>query len=146
MFITIEELHSIIYEYQLQQITQQNQDIAFMAIATAEQEVKSYLTPNAQKHWQDGRLRYDVALIFSKKGINRNPLLVQQVKTVAVWYLCQLSNPDIIYENIKERYDRVIDYLKQVALGSVTLDLPLLTTNKNTKPFRFASRKKFNHE
>ena len=34
MFITVEELGTAIYEYQLQQIIEQNNDIALTAIAT----------------------------------------------------------------------------------------------------------------
>jgi phage gp36-like protein len=151
MFITVQELNSVIYEYQLTQITEQNNDIALTAIATAEQEVRSYLTSNNLKQWQDGRPRYDVDLIFSAQGENRNALIMQHVKTVAVWYVCQLSNPDIIYEHIKERYDRAIDYLNRISKGTVTLNLPILV-DSDTDPatqkelFRFGSRTKFNHE
>ncbi|GEM55254.1 hypothetical protein B0A58_07375 [Flavobacterium branchiophilum NBRC 15030 = ATCC 35035] len=151
MFITVQELNSVIYDYQLTQITEQNNDIALTAIATAEQEVRSYLTSNNLKQWQDGRPRYDVDLIFSAQGENRNALIMQHVKTVAVWYACQLSNPDIIYEHIKERYDRAIDYLNRISKGTVTLNLPVLV-DSNTDPatqkelFRFGSRTKFNHE
>ena len=147
MFITVPELNTSIYEYQLLQIVEENNDIALTAIATAEQEVKSYLMPNNLKVWQDGRPRYDVDVIFSKQGNDRNPLLMQHVKTVAVWYVCQLSNPDLIYEHIKERYDRAVDYLKRIAKGEVTLNLPILEETTTTKePFRFGSRTKFNHE
>lgn len=148
MFITIAELNTAVYEYQLQQIIEQNQDIALTAIATAEQEVRSYLTPNSRKEWQDGRPRYDVEAIFSKQGSERNPLIMQHLKTVAVWYVCQLSNVDLIYEHIKERYDRATDHLKRIAKGEVTLSLTLLeeSTNTELQPFRFGSRPKFNHE
>jgi Protein of unknown function (DUF1320) len=147
MFITADELCTSIYEYQLLQIIEENNDIALTAIATAEQEVKSYLMPNNLKVWQDGRPRYDVDNIFAKLGSERNPLLMQHVKTVAIWYVIQLSNPDIIYEHIKERYDRAIDFLKRIAKGEVTLNLPLLDETLEAKePFRFGSRTKFNHE
>jgi phage gp36-like protein len=151
MFITVSELYTSIYDYQLQQIVEQNNDIALTAIATAEQEVRSYLTSNNLKQWQDGRPRYDVDLIFAMVGTARNALIVQHVKTVAVWYVCQLSNPDIIYEHIKERYDRAIDYLNRVSKGAVTLNLPVLIDSNTDpatqkQPFRFGSRIKFNHE
>lgn len=151
MFISVQELYTSIYEYQLQQIVEQNNDIALTAIATAEQEVRSYLTSNNLKQWQDGRPRYDVDLIFLAQGENRNALIMQHVKTVAVWYVCQLSNPDIIYEHIKERYDRAIDYLNRVSKGTVTLNLPVLVDSDTDpatqkQPFRFGSRTKFNHE
>ena len=68
MFITVPELNTSIYEYQLLQIVEENNDIALTAIATAEQEVKSYLMPNNLNVWQDGRPRYDVDVIFSKQG------------------------------------------------------------------------------
>ncbi len=148
MFITIQELNTAIYDYQLQQIIERNQDIALTAIATAEQEVRSYLSPNSRKEWQDGRPRYDVEAIFSKQGTERNALIMQHLKTVSVWYVCQLSNVDMVYEPIKDRYDRATDHLKRIAKGEVTLSLPLLdeADSPEPQPFRFGSRIKFNHE
>ena len=156
MFLIPEELSSAIYEYQLDQITESNDDIVQLAIDAAIEEMKSYLNPSAQIRWKDGRPRYDIAAIFSAEGTNRNKLILELCKSIAIYYICRLSNVDIIHERIKERYDRAIDWLEKVSgVGkyadgpSLSPDLPLLTIDPESEqasPFRFGSREKFNHE
>jgi hypothetical protein len=152
-FITADELKTVAYQYQISEITESDDDIVEQAIATGIEEVKGYLRSNNKKEYQDGRLVYDVQAIFSDTGSNRNPLLLQYTKVVALWHLLILCNVDILHEHVKERYDRVIDYLKKVNKGDVTLSLPTveeLDTDgdglSDKKPFRFGSRTKFNHE
>lgn len=150
MFITKEELKSAIYNYQIEQITEMDDDIIFMAITAATDEAKSYLRPNKKKEWMDGRAMYDVEKVFNANGNERNSLLMEMVKSIAVWYIVRLCNVDMLYESLKDRYDRAIDWLKKVNKGEITLDLPILADNDaatNTQqPFRFGSRAKFNHE
>ena len=150
MFLTKEELKSAIYNYQIEQITELDDDIIFMAITAATDEAKSYLRPNKKKEWMDGRANYDVDAVFNATGSDRNSLLMEMVKSMSVWYILRLCNVDMLYENLKDRYDRAIDWLKKVNKGDITLDLPMLPdndTNTNTlQPFRFGSRLKFNHE
>lgn len=148
MFITKEELKSVIYAYQIEQITEEDDDIIFMAITAATDEAASYLRRNQKKEWMDGRPNYDVPAVFAKTGTDRNALLMEMVKSIAIWYVCRLCNVDMIYENLKDRYDRTIEWLRQVNKGEITLDLPVLQDDPNDlrEPFRFGSRKKFNHE
>lgn len=152
-FLTPDELKTVAYQYQINEISELDNDIPLQAIATAEEEVKGYLRSNNKKEYQDGRLVYDVTAVFSQEGDNRNDLILQYTKIVALWHLLILCNVDIIHEHVKERYDRVIDFLKQVNKGEVTLNLPLLPKEDadgdgltDRPPFRFGSRKKFNHE
>lgn len=153
MFLEIEELKSVIYAYQIEQITEADDDIVYMAISAAEDEVKSYLRPNNKREWLDGRLRYDVDKVFAATGMDRNALLLEYTKNIAVWYICRLCNVDMIYEQLKDRYDRAIDWLKKVNKGDITLNLPTIQEptppddgDDSTKPFRMGSRRKFNHE
>lgn len=152
-FLTPAELKTVAYNYQVTEITESDNDISLQAIATAEEEVKGYLRSNNKKEYQDGRLVYDITAIFSQTGSNRNALILQYTKVVALWHLLILCNLDIIHEHVKERYDRVVDYLKKVNKGDVTLNLPLLEKSDedgdglpDNPPFRFGSRSKFNHE
>lgn len=161
MFLEPAELKSAIYAYQLNEIVEitedddSNLDIVVMAIDAAIEEIKSYLRPNDQPRWNDGRRRYDVVAIFSATGTGRNPLILEFAKSIAVWYVCRLSNVDIIHEKVKERYDRAIDWLEKVSgtgkyagAPAISPDLPVVTleeTDENV-PFRFGSRQKFNHE
>lgn len=155
-YLPIEELKSAIYEYQMDEITEGDDAIALAAIEAAIDEVKSYLTPNNQLGWDDGRTVYDVKKIFEATGTSRNALILAHVKTIAKWWIILLSNPDIIYEQVKERYDRSIDYLTKVAAGQVTIStLPVYSpagTDENGNPIAlpeiaiYGSRRKFNHE
>lgn len=153
MFATIDDLKTHLYQYQVEQISESNSDIVLRAIATAEEEVKSYFYTNAKREYLDGRLRYDVEAIFSKQGAERHPLILNAVITVAVWHFITLAHPDMIHEQVKERYDRIIDYLKKINKGEVSLgNLPLLKEDENQpndssqQPFSFGSRLKFSHE
>jgi hypothetical protein len=152
MFITIQDLPSVLYGYQITQITQGDDTIVERALMTAIEEMRSYFAPNHKKEWKDGRLNYDVNAIFNATGTERNPLLVAYCVTIAKWYIVELSNVDIIYEQAKERYDRAIGWLKQLAKGELNLDtLPKIEDNpetdtEGTAPFNYGSRLKFKHE
>ena len=156
MFISIEELSSAIYNYQLEQITEGNSDIVQMAINAAIEEMKSYLSPNLQSQYRDGRKRYDVEAIFNAEDNDRNALILELAKSIAVYYICRLANVDIIHEQVKQRYDRAIDWLEKVSgtgkynnSAPINANLPTLNTDKNNEsslPFRSGSREKFNHE
>ncbi len=152
-FLTPQELKNAIYDYQIEQITGGDDNIVLNAIQAATEEVCSYLTGNRKAEWQDGRLRYDVEAIFSAEGENRNALILAHTKTIAKWWIILLSNPDIIYEQVKERYDRSIAYLAKIAKGDITIhNLPTLTATPDADdPLNggiaiYGSRNKFNHE
>jgi hypothetical protein len=155
-FLTTAELNSTIYEYQVTDITGNNLAIVEQAIEAAIDEVKSYLTPGGLVEWTDGRKIYDIENIFNKIGPDRNALILAHVKTIAKWWIIQLSNPDIIYEQVKERYDRSVDFLTKVARGTITIGaLPTYVPpaldplgNPITQPeiAIYGSRQKFNHE
>jgi hypothetical protein len=149
MFLKQEDLPSSIYGYQLEQITEGNDDIIDIAMAAAEEEVRSYLTGNNKKEWLDGRLQYDVDAILSAQDDARNALIVKHTVTITKWWIVDLCNADVIYEQTKERYDRAIDWLTKLAEGDVTLsNLPTIdndTEDNERQPFSFGSRPKFNH-
>lgn len=150
MFLDPSELKTTMYEYQVNQIVENDSTIVISAINTAIDEVKSYLMPNNQSEWRDGRPLYDVEAIFSETGEDRNALILAHTKTVAQWWILDLSNVDILHEQVKERYDRSIEYLQKVNNGEVTVHgLPTLDPTEdniaNRQPFRMGSRNKFNH-
>ena len=106
--------------------------------------------------WNDGRTRYDIVGIFAATGTGRNPLILELCKSMAVYYICRLSNVDIIEEKLQKRYDRAIDWLEKVSgtgksAGAPALnpELPVLIIDPESDQalsFRFGSREKFNHE
>lgn len=154
MFIEATELKTELYRYQVEQISDNDDTITQMAIAAAEQEVRSYLNGNPE----GTSLRYNTKKIFEATGAGRNALIVSLVKDVAVWHFLQLCQVDVLFSAVRDRYDRAIDYLKRLNKGSVNLDtLPLLTgedadgdgqpdggaTKDDLLPFRAGSRPKF---
>ncbi len=151
MFIEIIDLKTVKYQWILDQITENDDTILEIGISAGIEEVKSYLTPNNQHQWLDGRKMYDVETIFGKTGTDRNSLILQLVKTVSIWQIITLCNADIIYEQEKTRYEKAIDYLKMLASGKVTISTletldPTIDEPADKEPFRYGSRPKFNHE
>ncbi|KMQ70233.1 phage protein Gp36 family protein [Chryseobacterium koreense] len=147
MFLEIHDLGTTIYNYQIDQITENNEDITIQGIAAAEEELRSYL---AAPEWSDGRPKYDVDAILTAKDNDRNQLLVRICSTLAKFYIIELCNADIIYEIAKERYDRALDWLKKFAKGELKLTLAMTPEidpyDDGTQPFIYGSREKFNHE
>lgn len=152
MFLQESDLGSTIYDYQLYEIIEGDDDIKLQSLQAAEDEIRSYLSPNNKKEWSDGRPKYDVNAILSAEGTSRNALLVRQAVTIAKWYIVDLCNADIVYEHAKDRYDRAISWLNKLAKGDINLsNLPILpeTPSENTDdtaPFAYGSRDKFTHE
>ena len=148
MFLTKDDMPSAMYGYQMEQITEGNDDIIDVAMAAAEEEVRSYLSGNNRREWLDGRLQYDVEAILTAQAESRNALILKHAVTIAKWWIVELCNADIIYEQAKERYDRAIAWLNKLAKGDVTLStLPTLSQEVTERePFSFGSREKFNHE
>ena len=153
MFLEIKDLENSIYDYQVEQITEGNEQIVLEALATAEEEVRSYISLNNKRVKYDGRLIYDVDKILSATGNSRNPMIKNTMISIAKWHIVDLCNADIIYEQAKERYDRAITWLNKLSKGEITLStLPVIepTTNEtdddSTAPFAYGSREKFNHE
>lgn len=151
MFLAKEDLGSVIYAYQIDQITEGNDDLVAQALAAAEEEAKSYLSQNINKlETLDGRIIYDVAAIFSASALDRNSLILQHCLTLAKFHIATLCNADFIYEQAKERYDRAIDWFTKLSKGTVVLtSLPKITlddTNSERQPFSSGSRTKFNHD
>lgn len=148
MFLEIEDLKNVIYGYQIDQITEQNENITLQAIAAAEQEVRSYLANSSKKS-----VRYDIEAIMNATGDHRNAIILSHTATIAKYYIIELCNLDVIYETAKDRYDRAVSWLKMLSKGDISLDtLPTIdnttpgTGDNDTYPFVYGSREKFNHE
>lgn len=154
-FLSKQELKSAIRLEKLARISDEDDLIIQQAINTAITEVQSRLTPNNKRAWGDGRLKYDVKAIFEAEGNDRNTLLVDITKVVALWWLILRNNAGVDYEVIRDRYSAAIEYLKDLASGEANdATLPVLVDPvdedgnpiSEVKPFRMGSRRKFNHE
>lgn len=166
MFLTIEELKSVLYEYQMNDIAEGDVEILEDAIDAAIIEVQSYLLASNQRRETATLTKqqyaawklYDVERIFAAEGKQRNQFLHRITKRIAAWNVVELASPDVLYERVKERYDSSINTLEKIAgLGEYAhsrLILPGLPTLPETddtneqkgQPIRMTSRPKFNHE
>lgn len=159
MFLTEDEMKSVMYNYQVGEIVEDDPEIIMDGIKAGVAEVRAYFTASNQKQWDDGRPKYNVDKIFGATGDDRDAWVLRMCKTVAAWNICELSNVDIIYDQVKDRYEKVIKNLEKIAgIGdykdspTLTPDLPTIDDDgtgegESTKlPFRFGSRPKFNHE
>ena len=153
MFLEEKDLENSIYNYQVEQITEGNDQIVWEAMQAAEEEVRSYLSLNNKRVKYDGRLIYDVDKILSATGSGRNSMIKKTMITIAKWHIVELCNADVIYEHAKERYDRAVTWLNKLSKGEITLStLPVIENNPtetdddSTAPFAYGSREKFNHE
>lgn len=113
MFVTKEEIKTHLYDYQVEQITEGDDTIVESAIAAAVGEVRAYLAN-----------RYDTERIFSQRGSSRSELIVAHVKTIACYRLLLLCNVDAIYERYQTAYDHSVEFLRKVADGLLSPDLP----------------------
>lgn len=150
MFLEKKDFGNVIYAYQVDQITEGDDNIVLQALSAAVEEAKSYLTANVNSlQTFDGRIVYDVETIFSATELDRNSLILQHCLTLAKFHLAVLCNADFIYEQAKERYDRAIDWFTKLAKGTVVLtSLPRIDieATEDRNPFSSGSRTKFNHD
>ena len=129
-------MKTVIYDHVMDDISMSDDATVQQCIEAAISEIKSYLSS-----------RYDVSAIFSATGGERDPLVLEDTKVIAVWNLIRLSNSELIYEQWRERYDRVIDFMNKVSEGSITPTLPIATDAQGNPVIksRFGSNPKFRH-
>ena len=93
--------------------------------------------------------RYDVDELFSAEGTARNQLVLMMAIDIAVYHLFSIHNPQKISQIRKDRYERAVEWLKQIAAFKISVDgatsLPEETV-KNNSPMRMSSNpKRTNH-
>ena len=135
MFIEISELSTVAAEYKVEEITDYDSSIAQQCILAAVKRVRRLLSG-----------RYDVDSIFTATGEERDAELVEICKNIALWFLVRRCNVDILYNRVKETYDRDMAYLRELKEGSIPSDLPLRETGgQPVGVFRSGSNHKFIH-
>lgn len=165
MFVSSAEMKNVLYQYRMNQIAESDNSIIEQAILAAISEVRGYfeaanarretagLTQQQYNAWKI----YDVDAIFDATGTDRDPFVMRMVQRVAAYNICELSNVDIIYDHVKERYDNTILTLEKIAgMGDYATSRIVLSglpspesaeqQTADTRPFRMVSRPKFNHE
>ena len=93
--------------------------------------------------------RYDCNVIFAATGSERNQLVLMMALDIAVYNIFSVHNPQKISQTTKDRYDRAMEWLRQVNKEQVNIDgAPLLPAKDLAAKSRHLTRsnqKRTNH-
>lgn len=139
-FIDIVDYDATVHRDILDALTRQDDAIVEICEDRAISEMKGYLFT-----------RYDVTAIFAARGADRHQLILMFALDIAVYHIFCIHNPQKLGQMRKDRYERAIEWLKQV--GSATDPLPvdglplkpIEGENINRTPFMMTSNKKRNN-
>lgn len=133
MFLTLEDYSSVCDEYELQQITQ-NDETRLTAETAALEQISSYL-----------RHRYDMDRVFSAVGAERNAMLVQVAVNISLWLMIHRLPQSMGHERRECLYNDSVKWLRDIQAGKATPDLPLYQSPDGDddvrNPVRFGSMK-----
>jgi phage gp36-like protein len=94
------------------------------------------------KHWIGKR--YDCSSIFDGDNPeHRDEYIITITIDIALYHLYSQTGMKDIPEHRQQRYQDVLDWLKEVGSGTITADLPAMTdgeTGEEYSDFRFNSR------
>lgn len=109
-FIRPEDYDSTIHTEILEALVRSDATVIEQCENDAIEEMKSYLSS-----------RYDVDAIFSKEGDERNKLILMYAKDIAVYHAFCVHNPYKMSKVRQDRYDRAMEWLKQVSEGKLLI-------------------------
>ncbi len=132
-FITEDDIKTAIDSNVLDLFKAKDESIIPFAIEAAQSQVEGYLN------------YYDCDTIFSKSGTDRNTLLIQFIRDIAVFNMIGIFNPGIDYEDKKDRHDRAVRYLERVQAGKATPVLPKKAEEEKVNKITSGSNKKRNN-
>lgn len=137
-FINSDDYDASIHSEILSRLTRDDESIVEICEDRAIAEMRGYLSA-----------RYDVDAIFSTEGKARNQLVLMMTIDIAVYHLFCIHNPQKISQIRKDRYERAIEWLKQVAACKITVDgaplLPDETLQQNSPWLMKSNPKRVNH-
>ncbi|MGR3790681.1 phage protein Gp36 family protein [Flavobacterium sp. TN-1] len=135
MSFILEEDYSALIRSEIKDILLENYSPQKLSIAQdmAISQIKNYLSG-----------KYDVSTIFNAQGKERNPHLVMVVIDCTLYHLYTSAGARKISEIRSQRYQDAIDWLKEVAKGEITPDLPKMTDSNNQvmTGFKISSKNK----
>lgn len=127
-FIELSDYDSSIHAEILDALTRSDSTIVEQCENDAIAEMKGYLSA-----------KYDVEKIFSATGTDRNTLILMYAKDIAIYHVFCVHNPYKISKIRQDRYDRAMEWLKNVASGQILIaDAPELDTDTQKKRATFS--------
>lgn len=121
-FITMQDYDASIHSEILGRLTRDDVSIVEICEDRAIAEMRGYLG-----------VRYDVDAIFSTEGTARNQLILMMAIDITVYHLFCIHNPKNLSQMRKDRYERAVEWLKQVAAFKITIDGTPLLQNEELK-------------
>lgn len=118
MFIQEIDYKVVIGETALRVVTQADPETRANAELEAVEEISGYLRP-----------KYDCTAIFEAEGQDRNRQILMYACDIALYHMAASLPNKMGMEIRKERYERAIEWLRQVQSGVVIPDLPEATTD-----------------
>ena len=137
-FINPEDYDASIHREILGSLTRDDESIVEICEDRAIAEMRGYLSA-----------RYDEDAIFSAEGDARNQLVLMMAIDIAVYHIFSIHNPQKMSQIRKDRYERAVDWLKQVAAFKITIDgapkLPEEEQKQNSPWLMSSNPKRTNH-
>lgn len=137
-FINPEDYDASIHREILGSLTRDDESIVEICEDRAIAEMRGYLSA-----------RYDVDAIFSAEGDARNQLVLMMAIDIAVYHIFSIHNPQKMSQIRKDRYERAVEWLKQVAAFKITIDgapkLPEEEQKQNSLWLMSSNPKRTNH-
>ena len=137
-FITPQDYDASIHREILDALTRNDNAIIEICEDRAIAETRGYLSA-----------RYDTDTISKAEGTARNELILMMAVDIAVYHLFSIHNPQKMSQIRKDRYDRAMEWLKQVATFKITIDsapkLPEEEQKKNSPWLMSSNPKRTNH-
>lgn len=110
-FIDIEDYDASIHREILDALTRSDESIVEICEDRAIAEMRGYLG-----------VRYDTDTLFAATGNMRNQLVLMMAIDIAVYHLFCIHNPQKLSQVRKDRYERAVEWLKQVATFKISVD------------------------
>ena len=137
-FIQTEDYDASIHSEILDALIRKDHAIVEICEERAIAEMRSYLSG-----------RYDCDILFNAEGSDRHPLVLMMTIDIAVYHLFCIHNPQKMSQIRTDRYERAVEWLKQVSKQAVSIDgAPLLPEEdrKDNAPWLMRSNpKRTNH-
>lgn len=115
-FIKMDDYDASIHNEILASITREDNAIVEICEDRAIMEMKSYLSA-----------KYDLSALFPSAPDagaedTRNSLVLMMAIDITIYHLFSIHNPQKISQIRKDRYDRAVEWLKQVSKGDIAIE------------------------
>ena len=83
---------------------------------------------------------YDVETIFSQRAEQRHPLILMMCLDITIYHIFCIHNPYKMSDIRKDRYERAVTWMKEVAKGIITIDgAPKKEVTEGSVPWQILS-------